>query len=282
MQFDDLFDYEAPANDPDDGTCPTLSSINSGHGSPYHECLAVKNGADEALVSRLETRRYAALKGATTEFRKMEGASYDPTRRTLYMAMSDVGSGMKNGDAEKDLGGPNHIRLTANKCGAIYALRMSSRARDTDGNAINSTYVARTMQGILAGEQVPGVEFPEGSGKYVNQCSLDGIGNPDNISFLPGYNLLIIGEDAGNNVHQIDMIWAYDMRSKELTRIQSTPFGSETTSPYWYPNLNGWGYLMSVVQHPYGESDAGELANAPEGEAGKYGYVGYFKFPALD
>jgi secreted PhoX family phosphatase len=275
VQFDDLFDFAAPAADPDDGTCPDgFNSINSGHGSPYHECLAIKNGADETLVSRLETRRYAALKGATTEFRKMEGASFDPSRRTLYMAMSDVGSGMIDGDATRDLGGPNHIRLTANKCGAIYALRLSSRARDTEGNAIDSGYVARTMQGILAGERVAS------SGD--NQCSLEGIGNPDNISFLPGYDVLIIGEDAGNEVHQIDMVWAYNLRDKSLTRIQTTPFGSETTSVYWYPDLNGWGYLMSVVQHPYGESNADELPNAPDGAAAKYGYVGYLKFPALN
>ncbi|ESQ08281.1 MAG: DUF839 domain-containing protein [Thiohalocapsa sp. PB-PSB1] len=278
VEFDDMFDYADPNPD---GTCPNdLTSVNSGHGSPYQECLSMKTDVvGENIISRLETRRYAALKGATTEFRKVEGASYDASRRVLYMAISDIGSGMLDGNTTDpastyDVGGNNHVRLAANKCGAIYELRMSSRGRDSDGNPINSKYVARTMSGILAGHQIA----TSGS----NQCSLDGIGNPDNITFLPGYNLLIIGEDAGNSVHQIDMVWAYDMRKKELTRIQSTPFGSETTSVYWYPNLNGWGYLMSVVQHPYGESDGGELANAPEGEAGKYGHVGYFKFPALN
>ncbi len=273
VQFDDLFDYAAPNPD---GSCPDgLTSVNSGHASPYQECLAMKTDmVGEDVISRLETRRYAALKGATTEFRKMEGASFDPSRRTLYMAMSDIGRGMTNDHSTYDAGGNNDIRLTANKCGAIYALRTSSRARDADGNAIASKYVARTMTGILAGEQVAT------SGD--NQCSLERIGNPDNISFLPGYNTLIIGEDAGNSVHQIDMVWAYDMRNKALTRIQTTPFGSETTSVYWYPNLGGWGYLMSVVQHPYGESDPDELPNAPQGEAAKYGYVGYHKFPALD
>ena len=189
---------------------------------------------------------------------------------------------MTNGHATYDKGGKNDIRVTANKCGAIYELRLSGRARDTDGNAIDSDYVARTMTGILAGQPVAGVDDPNNPPKKANQCSLEGIGNPDNLTFLPGYNLLIIGEDAANDVHQIDMVWAYDLRKKALTRLQSTPFGSETTSVYWYPDLNGWGYLMSVVQHPYGESDGDELAYAPEGEAGKYGYVGYFKFPALD
>jgi secreted PhoX family phosphatase len=273
VEFDDMFDYADPNPD---GSCPDgLTSVNSGHGGPYQECLAYKTDVvGEDVISRLETRRYAALKGATTEFRKVEGASYDASRRVLYMAISDIGSGMTDGHPTYDAGGYNHIRLDANKCGAIYELRMSSRARDTDGNDIPSRYVARTMTGILAGEQVAA----EGD----NQCSLDGIGNPDNITFLPGYNLLVIGEDAGNSVHQIDMVWAYDMREKALTRIQSTPFGSETTSVYFYPNLNGWGYLMSVVQHPYGESDPDELPYSPQGEAGKYGYVGYFKFPALD
>lgn len=284
VQFDDMFNYADPNPD---GTCPGgLTSVNSGHGRPYQECLAIKTDVvGENIISRLETRRYAALKGATTELKKVEGASYDPSRRVLYMAISDITDGMLNDtDSAEDIGGNNHIRVAENRCGAIYELRMSSRGRDTDGNRINSRYVARTMTGILAGKPVDGVvdpNDPDGE-DMVNQCSLDSIGNPDNITFLPGYNLLIIGEDAGNSVHQIDMVWAYDMRSKELTRIQSTPFGSETTSVYWYPNLNGWGYLMSVVQHPYGESDGEELANAPEGEAGKFGYVGYFKFPALD
>lgn len=275
VTFDQLFDYESVPN-PDDGTCPTLDSINSGHGGPYHECLRLKAQlpVDEAVAGRLEVRRYAALKGATTEFRKMEGASYDPSRRTLYMAMSDIGSGMTDGDPSRDLGGPNHIRLTANKCGAIYALRLGGRARDTDGNPIDSDYVARNMTGVLAGERVAS------SGD--NQCSQDSIGNPDNITFLPRYNTLVIGEDAGNSVHQIDYIWSYDLRSEELTRVQTTPFGSETTSPYWYPNLSGYGYLMSVVQHPYGESDQDKLSTAPEGDAAKYGYVGYFKFPKLN
>jgi hypothetical protein len=35
----------------------------------------------------------------------------------------------------------------------------------------------------------------------------------------------------------------------------STPYGSETTSTYFYPNINGYAYMTAVVQHPYGESD---------------------------
>jgi hypothetical protein len=87
---------------------------------------------------------------------------------------------------------------------------------------------------------------------------------------------LVIGEDAGSG-HRNDLVWEYDTRRETLTRIQTTPYGSETTSVYWYPNLRGYGYLMSVIQHPYGESDQG----LSTGEDDERGYVGYFKFPAL-
>ncbi|OAD21196.1 alkaline phosphatase, partial [Candidatus Thiomargarita nelsonii] len=110
-----------------------------------------------------------------------------------------------------------------------------------------------------------------------NKCDLEGLANPDNISFISDYNSLIIGEDTGSG-HQNDMIWSYNLKSKELTRIQTTPYGSETTSPYIYKNINGFGYLMSVVQHPFGESDADQLNNADEA----FAYTGYIgPFPAL-
>lgn len=50
-------------------------------------------------------------------------------------------------------------------------------------------------------------------------------------------------------------MWFYDLATGDLVRMLSTPYGSETTSPYWYPNINGWAYIMAVVQHPYLESD---------------------------
>ena len=78
-------------------------------------------------------------------------------------------------------------------------------------------------------------------------------------------------------LHQNDVIWAYNLDSAELTRLQTTPYGSETTSPYFYPNINGFGYLMSVIQHPFGESDEDKLEEADEA----FGYTGFVgPFPA--
>ena len=68
------------------------------------------------------------------------------------------------------------------------------------------------------------------------------------------------------------------MRMRKLTRIQTTPYGSETTSPYWYPEINGWAYMASTIQHPYGESDR-DQSTGPDDERGYVGYVG--PFPAM-
>jgi hypothetical protein len=64
-----------------------------------------------------------------------------------------------------------------------------------------------------------------------------------------------------------------------MVRIQTTPYGSETTSPYFYPNINGFGYLMSVVQHPYGESDEDKLTD-PAAAMAYTGYIG--PLPPMD
>ena len=56
-----------------DGACPEgFTSVYIGHAKPRAECLRVQPGK-EVLASRLETRRFAAMRGATAEWHKMEG-----------------------------------------------------------------------------------------------------------------------------------------------------------------------------------------------------------------
>ena len=283
ITFADIFDKVEPA----EGKCPDgYTSISAGHSEDkygnYHQCLKVKLGMEKA-ASRLETRRYAAMMGATTEFRKEEGITYNPVTNTLYVAMSEVARGMednkKNGEdnTKYDIGGNNKVKLPYNRCGGVYGLDLA-----TD-ETIGSDFVAKNMYGVVMGKMtqaydknssIPAYEEPFAS----NKCDLDGIANPDNISFIQGYNTLIIGEDTGSG-HQNDMIWSYNLKTKKLTRIQTTPYGSETTSPYFYKNINGFGYLMSVVQHPYGESDEEKLTD--DKQALSYtSYIG--PFPALN
>jgi hypothetical protein len=281
--FADIFDEQDPVG----GACPEgYTSINAGHEDGDHQCLKLKdvNGdgkvskADELIASRLETRRWAAMEGATTEFRKMEGIAFNPENMQLYIAMSEVDRGMLDfarvGKTSPyttyDQGGPNHMRLEkGNVCGAVYVLNL-------DGS-----YTATDMAGLVAGKPMTidyGADAQSPDYDGINRCSVNGIANPDNITYLPGYNTLIIGEDTGSG-HQNDMIWSYNLDAKKLTRIQTTPYGSETTSPYFYPNVNGFAYLMSVVQHPYGESDSDKLEEAAQARA----YTGYIgPFPAMD
>ncbi len=182
------------------------------------ECLKVKPGM-ETLASRLETRRYASMMGATTEFRKEEGIALDPASKTLFVAMSEVERGMEdNAKGGKptnkyELGGSNDIRVKADSCGAVYQLPL-----ETDAD-IGSDYVAKSATGLVAGSPS---NYAEGSEYAGNSCDVDGIANPDNITFMEGYNTLIIGEDTGSG-HQNDAIWAYNLGDKSLTRIFSTP-----------------------------------------------------------
>ncbi len=228
--FSDLFD-SADGNSTT-GECPSgYTAVNA---SAYFECLKVKSGMEQA-AALLETRRYAALVGATTEFRKEEGITYDAANNKLYIAMSEVARGMedhkKNGEANSkyDIGGNNDVKLDYNPCGALYAL-------DVDGN-----YTATTMSAVLNGKAID--EDSDG-----NTCDLENISNPDNLTFLEGTDLLFIGEDS--SMHKNNMVWSYNVKTQELTRLLTTPLDAETTSIFWHKNINGYSYMTAVTQHP--------------------------------
>ncbi len=275
--FHDIFDEVKPFAE----KCPKpFISINTTRG---HECLRVRLGK-EKIASRLETRRYAAMLGATTELSKEEGVTYNPEQKTLYVAMSRIEKGMEDnqdkGLSNKtyDKGGPNHIQLPYNLCGGIYGLKVGHDPK------IGSQYVAKRLSGMLMGKMTQAYDknsplpaYDENGPFAKNYCDTNGIANPDNITYLSGYDTLIIGEDSSDG-HQNDIVWAYNLKTEMLTRIQTTPYGSEATSQYIYKDINGFGYLMSVVQHPYAESNVNDVVTLQD----KQGYVGFIgPFPAL-
>ena len=120
--FSDLFDVDTPA-------CKWIGA------NGVAECLEVKPGK-ELLASRLESRRFAALRGGTHEFRKMEGFTFNPARDQAYIAISEVARGMLEMDSRDYLGQMDivtgdHIRLAqADYCGAVYSMDLAS-GRDT-------------------------------------------------------------------------------------------------------------------------------------------------------
>jgi secreted PhoX family phosphatase len=236
--------------------------VTIGNRDASSECLKVKPGMEKAAAF-LESSRYAGIMGATTEWEKMEGITLDPDSRTMYLAMSRVRTGMTDGEGD--------MSVPFNYCGTVYGL-------DLDDD-----YVATNMYGVVAGlprtysrGAVVDNPYPADGPYAANRCDLNHISEPDNVTFVPGYKTLIIGEDTGE--HQNDVIWAYNVELKELTRLQTTPYGSETTSPYFYPNVNGFSYVMSVIQHPFGESDQDQLQADEESRA----YTGYLgPFPGI-
>jgi hypothetical protein len=66
-----------------------------------------------------------------------------------------------------------------------------------------------------------------------------------------------------------------------LTRIMTATVGAEMTSGNYVRNLNGWDYLVAVVQHPY--EGLPELAYESEssGPAAWVGYMGPFPTASL-
>ena len=269
--FGQLFDAAKPA---EDGSCPAgMKSINAEF---KHECLALKPGMETA-ASRLETGRYAAYMGATTEFRKLEGATFDPDTNRFYLSVSRIKRGLLDGDKKYDKGGANDVRMTKNICGAVYALDAASGQKDSAGGSIDSDYAFDKMYSLVSGTP----RSYDDPALARNKCDIDQIANPDNLTYLPGSGVLIIAEDTSQ--HEIDMIWAYDVADGGLTRIQSTPYGSETTATYWFPDINGWGYLSSIVQDPFKDTKdmpAGIADTVPEElTRSSVGYIG--PFPAL-
>lgn len=278
ITFGDLFD----SADPDDsGQCPAgFVSVNHGHDDGLHECLRLRPGMEQA-ASRLETRRYAAMQGATTELRKEEGLSHDPTSNRLFIAMSEVDQGMEDNmrygqaDDRYDSGGPNHIRLPMNRCGAVYGMSLGLGILQ---GSWWSRYSGKHIVAVLSGRMTQALD-PTSSIVYdpagplaANRCDVEAIANPDNISFIPAANTLLVAEDS--DYHENNMAWAYDLGAGHLTRIQTAPLGAEITSFDYYPNINGHGYLMSVIQHPF--DDYEDAAPDAQARHAVTGYIGPF------
>ncbi|HEY4161800.1 MAG TPA: hypothetical protein VGM59_01975, partial [Dongiaceae bacterium] len=58
---------------------------------------------------------------------------------------------------------------------------------------------------------------------------------------------LFIGEDSG--LHVNNFLWAFNVDTKQLTRLLSTPAGAESTGLHAVDQVNGFTYIMSNFQH---------------------------------
>lgn len=191
-----------------------------------------KPGMNQAAAF-LETRRYAAVMGATMELTKFEGVTLNAKDKKAYFAISDIRDTMtKNGFIS------DSIQLPKNNAGATYEVTLG-----TD-HLIGSDWVPKEMfaPDALIGETL---QHPDADG---NTSVIDKISNPDNLKFSESMRTLFVGEDSGKHLN--NYVWAYNVDSKALSRILSVPAGAECVCLQAVDNLNGFSYIMSGFQHP--------------------------------
>ncbi|MFF2455277.1 PhoX family protein [Peribacillus simplex] len=245
------------------------------------EYLKLKPGKEKAAAF-LETRRYAAMLGATTEFNKMEGLALNEKDKKVYIAISDQSKSMEKDSTGKDPA--DHLQLPKIKAGVTYQLDLQGGQKDSEGKAIHSSYVAPSMYGLVVGEDIPNADA------YGNTANVDKVANPDNLSYSEAMRTLFIGEDSG--AHTNNYVWAYNVDTKELNRILSVPAGAEATGLFAADDRNGFSYIFSNFQHPGDELEGksitavnkDELLKAVDEQIGinKTGGIGYISgIPSL-
>ncbi|MGU3470989.1 PhoX family protein [Paenibacillus sp. D51F] len=245
------------------------------------EYLKLKPGKEKAAAF-LETRRYAAMLGATTEFNKMEGVALNEKDKKVYIAISDQSKSMEKDSTGKDPA--DHIQLPKIKAGVTYQLDLQGGQKDSGGKVIDSSYVAPSMHGLVVGEDLPKADA------YGNTANVDKVANPDNLSYSEAMRTLFIGEDSG--AHTNNFVWAYNVDTKDLQRILSVPAGAEATGLFAADDRNGFSYIFSNFQHPGDEVDSksitavnkDELVKAVDEQIGinKTGGIGYISgIPSL-
>lgn len=203
------------------------------------EWLKVKPGMEKAAAF-LESRRYGAILGATSEFNKMEGITLNAKDKKVYVAISYLSNGMEQ--AKESNGLQDDIRLPKINAGATFELSLQPGQKDRDNYTIASEYVATSMSALVVG-----VDLPRADDKG-NTANVDFVANPDNLSFSEDMRTLFIGEDSGT--HTNNFLWAYNVDTKKLSRVLSLPAGAEGTGLQAVDNMNGFSYVMSNLQHP--------------------------------
>jgi secreted PhoX family phosphatase len=202
------------------------------------EWLRLKPGMEKAAAF-LETHRYAALVGASMGFTKMEGTTVNLKDRIAYSALQNCQSSMVAGNALNVPG--NGISIPKKlDAGAVMMLNLKGGQKDTAGNAIDSEWMPADTRALLVGEDIV-------ADALGNTANPNKVGNPDNLKFSEKMRTLFIGEDSSQHVN--NFLWAYNVDTRQLSRLLSVPAGGESTGLHAVDDINGWTYIMSNFQH---------------------------------
>ncbi len=229
---------------------PLDASYTKIHYSGKFNWIKIKPGMEKAAAF-LETHRYAAFVGASMCFTKMEGTTLNAKDKKAYSAMSRIESSMLQGNVASL---PGHVEVQGPYSGAVYEHTLKGGQKDSNNAAISSDWVSTHMAAVpaLISEDIG----MSATTPYVSKKNQDALGNfanpdkiatPDNLKFDERMRTLFIGEDS--NTHVNNFLWAYNVDTKKLSRILSTPAGAESTGLHAVTNINGWTYIMSNFQH---------------------------------
>ncbi|MBI1451546.1 MULTISPECIES: PhoX family protein [Acinetobacter] len=231
--------------------------------------VKVKPGMEKAAAF-LETHRYAALKGASMAFTKMEGTTINIKDKVAYSALANIQDSMIKDDASWVAA--HNVSFTSKiTAGGVLAHDLAAAQYTLAGQPMNSEWVPYQSKMLLIGEDIK-------VDSLGNTANPDKIASPDNLKFSETLRTLFIGEDSGN--HPNNFLWAYNVDTKVApVRLLSTPAGAESTGLHAVDSVNGWTYIMSNFQHAgdmkslSAELKAATLANYNNGFSASVGYL---------
>ena len=240
--------------------------------------VKVKPGMEKAAAF-LETHRYAALKGGSMAFTKMEGTTINIKDKVAYSALANIQDSMIKDNAAWVAA--HNVSFTKKiTAGGVLAHDLTAGQNTTDGQPINSEWIPYQSKMLLIGEDIT-------VDSLGNTANPDKIASPDNLKFSETLRTLFIGEDSGN--HPNNFLWAYNVDTKaDPVRLLSTPAGAESTGLHAVDSVNGWTYIMSNFQHAGDMKSLSEdlkaatLANYNNGYSASVGYLTADLMPSVE
>ena len=176
-----------------------------------------------------------------------EGTTVNAKDKKAYSALQNMQSSMVAGNAANVPGNGVSIpkQLVA---GGVMELNLVGGLKDTKGQAINSDWMPKDVHPLITGEDLLDTDGKTLKGDTLgNTANPDKIANPDNLKFSEKMRTLFIGEDSSQHVN--NFLWAYNVDTKQLSRLLSVPAGGESTGLHAIDEINGWTYIMSNFQH---------------------------------
>lgn len=166
-------------------------------------------------------------------------------------------------------GSTNSIKVPLAPCGCVYKMEVTE---DYDTQEFKEFICGSEEQGTI-GE---------------NQCDIEQMANPKDITSIPGHRQIIIAEDSCrldtspmDCGHVNNALWVVDPREKkEKTRIMTGPKNMALASTVWYPNVRDAAYISVVANELYLEG-FNQVIDTKD-PAAVFGVIGPFVLPEAD